>query len=253
MTYLFSNYPSDFLHFAKVAYTKKGGLACQVVIFSLDSYIRLDQVRPARLRYLLPETDDTASKLTTSLGFPRQSQRITMKLLTILTAFCVTALAATSNMIDSTIVSIQPISASQDTPVTTLAEIKYNPSTLSAEILSFNPPDLSSSPSSLLRIGIFDPITGTWKSSTSTTSADTFKKGYKPTIVVTLGNEGAVLSVSVKGARIDAGATRDFAPKVLVRGIQKTRGPELNRPVVLSAEGKVATPEVEKTMLQKYW
>jgi hypothetical protein len=57
----------------------------------------------------------------------------------------------------------------------------------------------------------------------------------------------------VKGARIDAGATRDFAPKVWVRGIQKTRGPELNRPVVLSAEGKVATPEVEKTMLQKYW
>jgi hypothetical protein len=27
----------------------------------------------------------------------------------------------------------------------------------------------------------------------------------------------------------------------------------IDRPVVLSAEGKIAVPEPEKTMLQKYW
>jgi hypothetical protein len=57
--------------------------------------------------------------------------------------------------------------------------------------------------------------------------------------------------VSVSSGKIDAGQTRDFAPKVLVRGVQQGKGPVLNKPVLLSPEGKVAQPEPEKTMLQK--
>lgn len=59
------------------------------------------------------------------------------------------------------------------------------------------------------------------------------------------------MGATVKSSRIDAGQTRDFGPKVKVRRVGRGVAPELNRPVVLSAEGKLEEPEVEKTMLQK--
>lgn len=59
------------------------------------------------------------------------------------------------------------------------------------------------------------------------------------------------MGVSVSSGKIDAGQTRDFAPKVLVKGMGKGKGPELNKPVVLSPEGKIAELEPEKTFLQK--
>lgn len=80
---------------------------------------------------------------------------------------------------------------------------------------------------------------------------ESFTKGYAPTITLVLGVNGDVLGASVKSARVDAGETRDFGPKAnVVRG-KRGKGPELNRPVVLSAEGKVEVPEPEKTLLQK--
>lgn len=82
---------------------------------------------------------------------------------------------------------------------------------------------------------------------------ESFAKGYSPTIVLNLDAQGSVIGVTVKSARIDAGQTRDFGPKVTLRRMEKGKGAELNRPVVLSAEGKLEQPEVEKTMLQKYW
>jgi hypothetical protein len=173
-----------------------------------------------------------------------------MRLLTIFSALCATALATSSDLIDSTTVSIQAISASSNGAVTPLAEIKYNPSTLSAEIVSFSLPELEPS-SKLLRVGIYDAATSTWKSSTSTASVENFAKGYRPTIVLNLDSTGGVLGVSLKASIIDAGQTRDFGPKVLVKGMGKTKSPDLNRPIVLNPEGKVDAPEPEKTMLQK--
>lgn len=83
------------------------------------------------------------------------------------------------------------------------------------------------------------------------TSSHTFSKGYRPTIVILLDRSGEhVVSASVKSERIDAGQTRDFAPKVVVRRIDEGKKPEVNRPVVLK-EGKVEEPVEEKTMLQK--
>lgn len=60
-----------------------------------------------------------------------------------------------------------------------------------------------------------------------------------------------MLGVSVSSGKIDAGQTRDFAPRVEVKAMGRAKGPVLNKPVVLSPEGKVAQPEPEKTLLQK--
>jgi hypothetical protein len=158
------------------------------------------------------------------------------------------AIAASSELIDSTTISIQPIESSS-IPIT-LAEINYNPSTLSAELVSYDAPEIDSE-SKLLRVGVYDTATSSWKSATSMTSAESFSKGYSPTLVLSLDAQGGVIGVSCKSGKIDAGQTRDFGPKVKMSKTAKGKLPELNRPVVLSPEGKLAEPEPEKSILQK--
>ena len=172
-----------------------------------------------------------------------------MKFLAILVALCAPVFAASSDLIDSTTVYIQPVSSSS-TPVIPLAEIKYNPSTLSAEIVSFDASERDPE-AKLLRVGVYDVATSSWKSSTSTTSAENFAKGYRPTLVLSLDAQGRVIGVSLKSGKIDAGQTRDFGPKVKVLKTAKAPTPALNRAVVLSPEGKLEEPVPEKSLLQK--
>ncbi|TVY14509.1 hypothetical protein LARI1_G006575 [Lachnellula arida] len=176
-----------------------------------------------------------------------------MRNLYFVVALCAQAFGAiaSSELTDSTTISIQSVGSSS-APINTLAVVSYNPSTLSAELLSFEAPELSSD-SKLLRIGAYDAATSSWKSSTSTTSAESFAKGYSPTLVLSLDAQGGIVGVTCKSAKIDAGQTRDFGPKVTVLKMGKGKTPELNRPVVLSPEGKLEEPVPEKTMLQKYW
>ena len=157
-------------------------------------------------------------------------------------------------------ISIQPITrlgTPSSSPIQHLCTIAYNPTLLYHDLDNWSPPELPPS-SKLVRVGVYKEKEGRWEGSVSTTSVESFSKGYSPKIVLFLnseaekGGEGEVLGVSVKSAKIDAGATRDFGPSVkLVKG-KKGKGPELNRPVVLNEEGKLEEPEPEKTLLQRY-
>lgn len=146
---------------------------------------------------------------------------------------------------------IQPISSSAS-PITPLAEIKYNPSTLSSGLGAFEVPDIPAD-SKLARVGIYDAATSQWKSSTSVTSVEIFAKGYAPTVVLSLDAQGDVIGVSLKGGSIDAGQTRDFGPKVKVLKMGKAKVPSLNKPKVVSEKAGATGEEevVEKTFLQK--
>jgi hypothetical protein len=171
-----------------------------------------------------------------------------MRLFKHLLALCATAVAAaTSELTDTTAVYLQSVDSSA---VTLLAEIEYNPSTLVAEIKEYEAPGLATD-SKLLRVGVYDKVTSSWKSSTSVTSIESFGKGYAPTITLSLDTQGDVFSVSLKSGKIDAGQTRDFGPKVKVVKTVPGKKVELNKPVVLSKEGKVEGEVVEKTFLQK--
>lgn len=57
----------------------------------------------------------------------------------------------------------------------------------------------------------------------------------------------------MRGVKIDAGHTRDFGPQALVVVTSAGKQPDLNKPVVLSPEGRKVQPEAEKSFLQKYW
>jgi hypothetical protein len=146
---------------------------------------------------------------------------------------------------------VQPI-VRPSTPPVLLAEVTYDTlDSSNAKVSAFEAPELPSD-AELVRVGIYDPVTARWSSSTSVASVDNFGKGYAPSIVLSVDGAGNYLGVSLKGVRIDAGQTRDFGPQAAVVVASVGRQPELNKPVVLSPEGKKLTPEPEKTFLQKY-
>jgi hypothetical protein len=136
-------------------------------------------------------------------------------------------------------------------PPTPLADVQFDvadPST--ATVTDYEAPELPED-AALVRVGLYDPKAGAWLSSTSAASVANFAKGYSPTILLSVDGKGEVVGAAYRGVRIDAGQTRDFGPQAVVSVAGKGKQPELNKPVVLSPEGKKVVEE-EKSLLQKY-
>lgn len=140
-----------------------------------------------------------------------------------------------------------------------------------AKVTAYEAPEIPPG-SSLVRVGLYDPARAAWVGATSAAGAENFGKGYSPHFLVNVspsgsgggasqeggeekdgevGEGGRLLGASVKGVRIDAGQTRDFGPQARLVVASRGKQPELNRPVVLSPEGKKVEKE-EKTFLQKF-
>lgn len=173
-----------------------------------------------------------------------------MRITTLLSGLCaITAVAAQQRTAQ---LYIQPLSPNAAKPEP-LAEIAYDPAaTSSSSIVTYEPPALDDvEPPSLVRIGLYDTRAEQWLSGTTVASSENFGKGYAPNLILSVDGRGEVLSAAVKGVRIDAGQTRDFGPQAVVLVEAKGKQPDLNKPIVLSPEGK-KVEEVEKTFLQKY-
>ncbi|KAM7200514.1 cyclin-dependent protein kinase [Naviculisporaceae sp. PSN 640] len=195
----------------------------------------------------------------------------TMRISTLLSAVVASTSVAAAAVEQTASVYLQPITA-REIPPSLLAEIRYSidssspssqeesedsssaSSSSQPEVISYEAPDLPEE-AKLLRIGIYNPKSKQWVSSTSVVSAENFGKGYSPNFVLTVDErleDGGVIGVSLRGIRIDAGQTRDFGPQAVVVKTGLAPQPELNKPVVLSPEGR-KVEVVEKTFLQKYW
>jgi hypothetical protein len=150
---------------------------------------------------------------------------------------------------------IQPLgSSSSPVPLAGLAYDSSAPDPASsASVTSYEAPDLPRS-AELVRIGIYDTNQKQWTGSTSVASAENFAEGYSPHFVLSVdgtSGEEVLLGASVRGVRIDAGQTRDFGPQVSLLVTSRGKQPDLNKPIVLSPEGKKVEKE-EKTFLQKF-
>ncbi|KAI0124604.1 hypothetical protein F4776DRAFT_630602 [Hypoxylon sp. NC0597] len=167
-----------------------------------------------------------------------------------LAALALTSLASAADR--TTAIYIQPVSLSPAAPAP-LAEIRYDPAVAasSAEVLSYEAPEIPDN-ARLVRIGVYNPSANRWESSTSVASVENFSKGYSPTLILSVDQKGDVISAALRGVRIDAGQTRDFGPQALVLVTEPGKQPELNKPIVLSPEGKNVVEE-ERSFLQKYW
>ncbi|KAI1471606.1 uncharacterized protein F4812DRAFT_414743 [Daldinia caldariorum] len=193
---------------------------------------------------------------------PEISPNITrpMKISSVFSGLAALALAsAASTTPDRTVaIYIQPVTGlnSPAPAPAPLAEIRYNPGAAAPEasIAWYEAPELPEE-ARLVRVGVYDAAGKRWASSTSVASVDNFGKGYSPTLVLSVdqsSSSGEPFGVALKGVRIDAGQTRDFGPRAMLLVTEPGRQPELNKPIVLSPEGKTVVPE-EKTFFQKYW
>ncbi|KAL1594131.1 hypothetical protein SLS59_008965 [Nothophoma quercina] len=128
-----------------------------------------------------------------------------------------------------------------------LAQIEYDADQSVGTIASYTPPTGSYSDEHLLRIGLTDPKTSSWRG--IVTSAASFAEQYHKKFIVHVDEKGEPYHVgfgtSVKGA----------GAEVEVEIVKRNPGPKpvLNKPIVLNAEGKLDGKEPEKTFLQKYW
>ncbi|KAK5997863.1 hypothetical protein PT974_00227 [Cladobotryum mycophilum] len=172
-----------------------------------------------------------------------------MRVTTLLSALCAAVLVHAD--LRTAQIYLQPIEGSEDP--SHLAEIAYDPIDLtSSSVVTYEAPDIPET-AQLVRIGLYDPKSSQWISGTTVASVDNFSKGYSPNLILSVDIKGEVLSAALKGVRIDAGQTRDFGPQAVVLPEVKGKQPELNKPIVLSPEGKKVGEEPEKTFIQKYW
>ncbi|PHH61974.1 hypothetical protein CDD81_7665 [Ophiocordyceps australis] len=163
------------------------------------------------------------------------------------------AVAAVNAEVRVVQVYVQPLESPSSWPPSPLAQVSYDfASPSSSYLTAYEAPELLDS-TELVRIGFYDAASDHWVSGSTVAAADNFAKGYSPTLALTVDSSGEAISVSCRGVRIDAGHTRDFGPKVILLAEERGAQPVLNKPVVLSPEGKKVEAEQEKTFLQKYW
>jgi hypothetical protein len=127
-----------------------------------------------------------------------------------------------------------------------LAHIDYDADQSVGTIVSYTPPTGSYSEDQLLRVGLTDPKTGSWRG--IVTSAASFADQYHKKFVVHVDEQGAPYHVGLGTSAKSAGKD------VEVEIVKRSTGPKpvLNKPIVLNAEGKLEEKEPEKTLLQKY-
>lgn len=145
---------------------------------------------------------------------------------------------------------VSPVPASEGTAVVPsaipLAHIDYDADQPVGTIASYTPPTGSYSEDQLLRVGLTDPKTGSWRG--IVTSAASFAEQYHKKFVVHVDEKGEPFHVGF------GTSVRGTGEEVEVEIVKRSPGPKpaLNKPIVLNAEGKLDNKEPEKTFLQKY-
>lgn len=126
-----------------------------------------------------------------------------------------------------------------------LAHIEYDVDQSVGTIASYTPPTGSYSSDHLLRIGLTDPKSGSWRG--IVTSAASFSEQYHKKFVVHVDEQGEPFHVGF------GTSSKGSGEEVVVEIVKRNAGPKpvLNKPIVLNAEGKLESKEPEKGFLQK--
>ena len=134
-----------------------------------------------------------------------------------------------------------PTSAKSPSP---LAKISYSGP---ARVESYTPPKVASD--EVVRVGLYDPSTKHW--SGIATSAASFSPSRTPKIILHIDAKKDVYHVGFSATATSSGAKEGESATVEV--VEQHNGPlpVLNKPVVLSPDGRAEAKELEKSFLQK--
>ncbi|KAL2832379.1 hypothetical protein BDW59DRAFT_139142 [Aspergillus cavernicola] len=140
-----------------------------------------------------------------------------------------------------------------------LAHVSYNPALLKSDLIDYTPPtDLSQD---LARVGFYIATPTNQKQWVGTLTSLTALRGddsRKPTLRLHISpsNEVYHVSLSSDSTTSTSSSSSSSSPGNLHIEIVTDEvgpSPHLNRPVVLSPDGKSPEEEPEKTLFQKYW
>jgi len=135
-----------------------------------------------------------------------------------------------------------------------LAGISIDSTTSAATVEKYTPPDTLDNSESSVRIGLYDPATSAWRG--IVTSSTSFSPANQPKLVLHMDNTKEIYHVgfeasprAAQGANTQSGSD----PTLAIEIIRTKPGPKphLNKPIVLSPDGKLPEKEQEKTLLQK--
>lgn len=143
-----------------------------------------------------------------------------------------------------------------------LAEISYNPNTLTSSVVRYSKPEGSPNSEDLVRVGMYDAVTSDWRG--IVTSAASFDNQYQQRLLLHVDESGEVYHVgfaaqpklnqkSAKKGKNGGKEVPETVEQLLVEIVKPAKGPSpiLNNPVVLSPEGKLPEPAQEKSFFQK--
>jgi hypothetical protein len=127
-----------------------------------------------------------------------------------------------------------------------LAQIEYDVDQSVGTLSSYTPPTGSYGSDHLLRIGLSDPKSGSWRG--IVTSAASFADQYHKKFIIHVDEKGEPYHVGF------GTCAKKQGEEVEVEIVKRSAGPQpmLNKPIVLNAEGKIDVKEPEKGFLQKY-
>jgi len=137
---------------------------------------------------------------------------------------------------------VWPLSASSPVP---LARLSYSTRTQDGRLDLRGTQAVNTGDDEAVRVGVQDETTGTWFG--TITSGRLLKEMDKATVTLKIDYAGKPWHVDYK---VHTDAT---AATVMVEKASPGVLPHFNKPVVLTADGKLPEKEVEKTFLQKYW
>ncbi|KAI9672037.1 MAG: hypothetical protein M1829_004581 [Trizodia sp. TS-e1964] len=160
-------------------------------------------------------------------------------------SFAQVSLCAAKDPTSSITIYQWPLSEASIAP-TSLAEIQYNPRTLEAQVVKYSPSTKESA--DLVRIGLYDKTTKSWTG--ILTSAESLEPNYIPSIILYLDDSDRVWAIDFRSS--PGGKTDPLDFSVTLATANPGPKPHLNRPVVLTAEGKLPEVVPEKTLFQKY-
>ncbi|KAH9840359.1 hypothetical protein Tdes44962_MAKER07954 [Teratosphaeria destructans] len=132
----------------------------------------------------------------------------------------------------------------------TLAKITFN--STAATVKSVSNPSIPPH-DNVVRVGFYHP-SGSW--SGIATSASNFQNGKDKTLQLHVNSDGELYHVGFKASNYGTSSKSSNKKEGLSVEVVKVRPgptPRLNKPVVLSPDGKAPETEPEKTFFQKYW
>lgn len=127
-----------------------------------------------------------------------------------------------------------------------LAQIEYDADQSVGTLASYTPPTGAYTPDHLLRVGLSDPKSGSWRG--IVTSAASFAEQYHKKFIIHVDEKGEPYHIGF------ATSAKRSGDEVEIEIVKRSPGPQpvLNKPIVLNADGKIDSKEPEKSFLQKY-